>query len=221
VRKPPLKKLQTPKLFYKQYPYKLVFYTKFANSFRGNDLAYIREMLDQYYNSIKQGHTKLYLRRWKDSVPVTTEDLAEVHAIYSALSIHTDYKIRVENNYITIYSVDKHWLYKLATNLEAQEWWEPLEYLEPGILIMGPKMKGWGYKITLGPRVPKSFYDWAINNTDKLKIGNKLQQYLKTRGFVDGYYFYVRNEKMLNLVSLVAGQGIQRVDKIVIDDQNA
>jgi len=31
----------------------------------------------------------------------------------------------------------------------------------------------------------------------------------------------VRNEKMLNLASLVLGQGIQRIDKIVIDDQNA
>lgn len=216
-----MNKFKTPKLFYKQYPYKLVFYTKFANSFRGNDLAYIREMLDQYYNSIKEGYTKLYLRRWKDQVPVTTEDLAEAHAIYSALSTNSEYRIRVENNYITIYSLDKRWLYKLATDLDVQEWWEPIEHLEPGILIMGPKMKGWEYKITLGPRVPKSFYNWANNNIDKLKIGKKLQQYLKNHGFVDGYYFYVRNEKMLNLVSLVLGTGMQRIDKIVIDDDSA
>lgn len=221
MRNKKLHTFKTPKLFFKCYPYKLVFYTKFANSFRGNDVGFIREMLDQYFNSLKEGQHKLYLRRWKDSVPVSTEDLAEVHAIYSALADRQDYRLRVENDFLTIYSIDREWLYQLAVDLDASEWWEPIEELEPGILIMGPKMKGWEYKITLGPRVPTAFYTWALNNIDKLKVGKKLQEYFKSNSFVDGYYFYVRNEKMLNLVSLVLGQGIQRIDKIVIDDRSA
>lgn len=216
-----MKRNKTPKLFFQEYPYKLVCYTKFANSFRGNDLAYIREMLDQFYNNVKSGNTDLYIRTWRSQIPVTIEDLDEVQTIYNTLSANTDYKLRVEQQWLAIYSKDKDWLYKLGLIVDAYEWWEPQTELEPNVIIMGPKMKGWEYKITLGRNIPTEFYTWALNNLDKLKVGNRLIKYFKNQTYVEGYYFYVRNEKMLNLVSLVLNQGIQRIDKIVIDDQNA
>jgi len=215
-----LNKYKTPKLFYKEYPYKAVFYTKFANSFRGNDLAYIREMLDRYYNSINNGE-QVFIRKWREQIRVTTADLSEVQTIYSTLSNKKDYKVRVEQSFLSIYSTQRYWLYNLASEIDAYEWWEPEFDLEPNVLIMGPKMKGWEYKITFSNNVPSNFGTWALANLDKLKIGNKLKDYLQKGQYIEGYYFYVRNEKMLNLASLVLGQGIQRIDKIVIDDQNA
>lgn len=164
----------------------------------------------------------MYVQRWREQIRVSPVEVAEAQRIYTALSKNKDYKLRVENNYITIYSKDKDWLYDLGKVLDAYEWWEPDTKLEPGILVMGPKMEGWGYKITLGLNVPDTFNKWAITNSDKIKIGNKLLSLLKSnQRHLSGYYFYVHNEKMLNLVSLVIGPGIQRIDKIVVDDRSA
>jgi hypothetical protein len=113
-------------------------------------------------------------------------------------------------------------LYDLGDVLNAQEWWEPDTKLEPGILVMGPKMEGWEYKITLGCNIPDGFYNWAVANADKLKVGNKLMSMIASRQRnLSGYYFYVHNDKMLNLVSLVIGPALQRVDKIVVDNESA
>lgn len=164
----------------------------------------------------------MYVQRWREQVRVSPIQVAEAQRIYTALSKNKDYKLRVENNYITIYSKDRDWLYDLGEVLDASEWWEPDIELEPGIVIMGPKMEGWGYKITLGLNVPDTFNKWAIANSNKIKIGNKLLSLLKSnQRHLSGYYFYVQNEKMLNLVSLVLASGIQRIDKIVVDDRSA
>lgn len=216
-----MNKYKTPKLFFSKYPYKLVFKTVFAHSFRGNDLIYIREMLDHYFLNLAEG-LPMYVQRWREQIRVSPVEVAEAQRIYTALSKNKDYKIRVENEFITIYSKERNWLYELGELLNAYEWWEPATKLEPGIVVMGPKMTGWEYKITLGLNIPDSFYNWAITNESKLKIGNKLMLMLtnKQRG-LSGYYFYVHNDKMLNLVSLVIGPGLQRVDKIVVDDWSA
>ena len=178
-------------------------------------------MLDHYFLHLAEGKP-MYVTLWREKIRVSPVQVAEAQRIYTALSKNKNYKLRVENGYITIYSSERDWLYDLGVLLDAQEWWEPDTKLEPGILVMGPKMEGWGYKVTLGLNVPESFHNWAITNTDKLKIGNKLMNMLinKQRG-LSGYYFYVRNDKMLNLVSLVIGPGLQRVDKIVVDDRSA
>ena len=216
-----MNKYKTPKLFFSKYPYKLVFKTVFAHSFRGNDLIYIREMLDHYFLHLAEGKP-MYVQLWREQTRVSPVQVAEAQRIYTALSKNKDYKLRVEQGYITIYSKERDWLYDLGDVLNAQEWWEPDTKLEPGILVMGPKMEGWEYKVTLGLNVPETFHNWAVANADKLKIGNKLMAMLTNKQrHLSGYYFYVHNDKMLNLVSLVIGPGLQRIDKIVVKDQSA
>ena len=165
----------------------------------------------------------MYIKKWREQIRVSPIQVAEAQRLYTALSKNKDYKLRVENESITVYSQERDWLYNLAVVLDVQEWWEPESELTPGVLIMGPKMTGWEYKVTLGIDVPSTFCQWAVANSDKLKIGNKLLQMLQSghRHYYSGYYFYVRNEKMLNLINLVIGSGIQRIDKIVVDDRSA
>lgn len=216
-----MNKYKTPKLFFNKYPYKLVFKTIFSNSFRGNDLIYIREMLDHYFLHLAEGKP-MYVQLWREQTRVSPVQVAEAQRIYTALSKNKEYKLRVEQGYITIYSKERDWLYDLGDVLNAQEWWEPDTKLEPGILVMGPKMEGWEYKITLGCNIPDGFYNWAVANADKLKVGNKLMSMIASRQRnLSGYYFYVHNDKMLNLVSLVIGPALQRVDKIVVDNESA
>lgn len=214
-------KCKTPKLFYKEYSYKLVICTKFADHFRGNDLGYVREILDHYFSNLKMGRD-IYITSWREVQTLTQKDLSQLSTIYQSLSQNSNYRLRAEGGFLVVYSKNRDWLYKLGTNVAAIEWWEPNQDLEPNVLIMGSKMKGWEYKITLGRNVPSDFYEWSLNNSEKLKIGKKLKSYLeRNTKYIEGYYFYVRNEKMLNLVCLVLGRGIQRIDKIIIDDQNA
>lgn len=167
----------------------------------------------------------MYLHVWRDKVRISAIEVVEAQKIYTELSKNKEYKLRIENQCITVYSKDRDWLYNLGCALDpaAYEWWEPQNNLEPNILIMSSKMKDWGYKITLGINVPQEFYSWAVTNSDKLKIGSKLLAMLRShrKQSLNGYYFYVRNDKMLNLVNLVIGSGIQRIDKIVVDDRSA
>lgn len=178
-------------------------------------------MLDHYFLHLAEGKP-MYVQLWREQTRVSPVQVAEAQRIYTALSKNKEYKLRVEQGYITIYSKERDWLYDLGDVLNAQEWWEPDTKLEPGILVMGPKMEGWEYKVTLGLNVPETFHNWAVANADKLKIGNKLMAMLTNKQrHLSGYYFYVHNDKMLNLVSLVIGPGLQRIDKIVVKDQSA
>ena len=215
-----MKKYNTPKLFYKLYPYKIQWYSYFSNYFRGDDLTYCREMLDHHHNQLDV-EKSITIVKWRETISIPVSDFNKAQKVYQSLSKQSKYKIRVEHPMLTIYSTDREWLYQLAKDINVDEWWETSLTLESNVLIMGYKMEGWGFKITLGPDISSDFYPWALINQDKLKIGNKLLKNIENnQRNLSGYYFYVRNEKMLSLASLVLGNGIQRVDKIVIDDQN-
>ena len=216
-----MKKYNTPKLFYKLYPYKIQWYSHFASYFRGDDLAYCREVLDQHHRQLKNNKV-ITIVKWRETVKIPITEFYKAQKVYQTLCRQSNYKIRVEHPMLTIYSTDRRWLYNLAKDIDADEWWEPSVDLQPDVLIMGPKMAGWEFKITLGGNVPAGCYDWAEANLDKLKIGNKLRRFINNRQrYLSGYYFYVRSEKMLSLATIVLGGGIQRIDKIVIEDTNA
>lgn len=217
-----MKKFSTPKLFYQKYPYKILWKSPLATYFRGSDLTYAREMLDHCQQQLEE-NGRIIINGWRNNFIVSREDLFGAHRVYSALSTtDAEYQLRIEGSSFVIYSSDREWLYNLGNYIGASEWWEPTCTLEPNTIIMGPLMQGWGYKITLGGKIPKDFYTWVTNNTHKLKIGNTLLKCIsKNYTYLDGYYFYVKDEKMLNLVSLVLGSGVRRVDKILVEDENA
>ena len=218
-----LKRYDTNSLFYGKYPYKLTLHTPLANWFRGGDLPYIRDTLDELQHQYNQNN-KLTIKFWNREVTVKTSDLYYAQKVYSHLCIGKSYRLRVEGHYLAIYSDDKTWLENVLDSISpvATEWWEPTSLLQPNTILMSPKMKGWEYKVTLGSNVPQDFYRWALNNLDKIKIGPTFKDSL-LRGYtyMSGYYFYVRNDRVLNLVSLVLGNGITKIDKIIIEDKNA
>ena len=59
------------------------------------------------------------------------------------------------------------------------------------------------------------FANWAKNNTKQVKIGPVLMKSLETNGYVSDLYFYARDEKTLQLCSLMLSN-IRRVDKLVV-----
>ena len=51
--------------------------------------------------------------------------------------------------------------------------------------------------------------------TDKSKIGPVALDCISKSGWYSGYYFYLRDEKLLSLIMLLVGNNIRRVDKLV------
>ena len=51
--------------------------------------------------------------------------------------------------------------------------------------------------------------------TSSLRLSFKFLQEVKNNGYVNGMYFYVRDEKVLQLVQLIIGGNIKRVDKFI------
>jgi hypothetical protein len=218
-----LKKFDANKLFYGKYPYKLSLSTPLANWFRGGDLPYIRDTLDELQHQYNQNN-RLVLHLWNRVVYIKTSDLYYAQKVYSHLCTGDSYRLRVEGRSLDVYSDNKDWLENLLLSVDpiASEWWEPKHILQPNTIIMGPSMKGWEYRITMGSDIPAEFYAWMLNNLDKVKVGPKFKDAL-LRGYryMYGYYFYVKNDRILSLVSLVLGKGISKIDKIVIEDKNA
>lgn len=215
----------TPKLFYGKYPYKLTFRSLLANNYRGGDLSNIRQVLDglqlQYVAS-----RQMTIQTWRHYESVTPADLHLNQKVFRSLVDNQgDFKIRVEARVVQIYSESRQWLHDLGTSIQAHQFWEPQGSLKPNEVIMTDIMSDWGYRITLGREVPKEFRAWAKNNFNKIKCGPRFTEELLGHDayalYLNNLYFYVKNEKMLNLVTLVAGNGIVRVDKIIIAKQNA
>lgn len=214
---------ESQKLFYNRFPYKLVWKSPISNWFRGGDLKSIRRTLDHLQRQYKE-RKRIHLLLWSREVDVKIQELHEAQRVFNALSQQSDYRIRVEGTDVGIYSAHRDWLWELSEQVRshAVEWWEPKSLLQPNTLLAGPGLKGWEYKITLGAKVPREFNTWARNNLDKLRMGPTLKKTItEDKRYLLGYYFYVKNEKMLNLAALVLGAGISRIDKIIVEDNNA
>lgn len=218
-----MKRYNTPKLFYGKYCYKLIVRSPIANWFRSGDLSVIRETIDGLQQQYKE-KKRIHIQTWLRTIDVSLQDLHDAQKIYTAISKQDDFRIRIEGFTIGLFSNDRDWLENLSKSISrsVEEWWEPSIVLQPNTLVMSPTMKDWGYKITLGSDVPAGFFKWFELNQDKIKAGNTLRSNINHgQTYLSGYYFYVKNEKVLNLVTLVLGPSIQRIDKIVVDNKNA
>ena len=60
-----------------------------------------------------------------------------------------------------------------------------------------------------------NFYKWLSNNDDKVKIGDTCLESIKNGNYVRGFYFYIRDDKVLSLIHLMISGGIARIDNLV------
>lgn len=164
----------------------------------------------------------MVLMYWGGPVSISVQNLHQAQLVFTAISKNPN-KIRVEGRFLQLYSEHKDWLEQLAKQIDVYEWCEPEGLLQPNTVVMGESMTGWEYRITLGRNIPDSFCKWALNNIDKIKCGDKFKKALDDNltHYLTDLYFYVRNDKMLNLATLVLGSSITQIDKIIIEDKNA
>jgi len=223
-----VKLCETKKLHYGEYLYKLVLHNRLNNIFRTvnqkkGSLSYAKEKLDAYTEKLTQGQPlEEIIFRTTREIPV--EHFFDAKNLYKILKESKGYKIRVQPwSTITIYSNNKELLLKIADTMKvsAREFWEPdiksLDLLlgERNIIISETPVD-LNYKVTFGKNpVNPDFAKWLRANTDKSKVGTITLETIEAGGYLDGLYFYIRDEKVLNLISMLAGNNIRRIDKLV------
>lgn len=208
-----MKKFETLKLFYDEYPYKIVIYNSLSYIFRDKNLPYAKNVLDslQYKYEKKE---PLTLEQFKRILPIDTEVFFEAKNLFIELSGRTDYKLRIQNPYMQVYSLDYDWLMYLSKKIKSTtEFWEPTCLLEKGTILV-PHHKGYDYKVTLDSDVNPELATWILNNPGKVKAGKVCLDTIKRQGYTRGLYLYVRDERVLQLLSLFTGK-TQRIDKLV------
>ena len=207
---------ETVKLFYNEYTCKLVVRNRLANLFREKQYANAKLQLDILQSDFENGKP-LQLTRHRRIEPIDTVDLQDAQVLFNSLSQNNNHKVRIEAPKIQVYSNDKEWIQRLAYKLKTcLEFWQPAEnnILTTNTVILSRKIP-YQFRVTLAARTNVEFSAWCDNNQDKVKIGTKCLKEIRKGGYTQGYYFYVRDEKVLNLLYLIIGNSIARIDKVM------
>jgi hypothetical protein len=215
-----LQKFETTKLFYGEYLYKLTIKNQLSTEFREKNLPNARRVLDNM-QQLFEDNQPLQISRGLRVSPLSKEHFSEATKLYTHFSKAQNYKLRVEQQYMNVYSNDISWLNTIiydigdSVNLISLHEPNPNYTLTPDTILVD-KSNGYQYKVTLGnDRGDETFGLWASNNPNLIKIGPKLQQELFDNGYVSGMYFYARDDRTLQLCNLML-TNIRRIDKLVV-----
>ena len=223
-----LKQYESSKLFYSEYLYKLVFRNELNAIFRSDlqkkeKLSYTRQQLDRLAEDYRNN---IPLRKiaWRTEIVVDTTDYLDAMILYTVLKNSNEYKLRIDpGSTITLFSNNKDFLINLSNSLSTQtvKFWEPnpnhIEILKSKTKIqivdkpLELPIKVW-FNST---RINQDFGNWIRANKDKCKIGTIALDSLENYGYMNGLYIYIRDEKVLSLVTLLAGSSIRSVEKLV------
>ena len=217
----PLLQFDTNKLFYNKFKHKLVIRNSLTYIFREKKYQESRVVLD-HLQHLYEENQPLQLKSHMRITSVSLPDFLECKTLLSLLQNHKeDYKLRVEHPNLNIYSNNLNWLLAITYKIQnCEEIWSPTssieKLLQPNIII-SKNPTNYPIKLTLGNNghIDPSFIQWAENNKKLIKIGNGLKEKILNSGYVSGMYFYVRDEKVLNLINLMISSAIVRIDKIL------
>lgn len=190
-----MKELETIKLWYNRYLYKVVIF---------DDINF------------KFGLNNWYISRRHQTNDKRNEllDLLENH----------DARTRNENGWVSVFTNDKELIKKLYNkfNDSIQEIWEPdpkkVHVLkQPNTIIVKDPARH-PIRVTLNDKkISSDFTRWISANTDKVTIGNTAFEAIKRGWMTGGLYFYLRDDKILGLVNLMISQNIRRIDRLVYE----
>ena len=223
-----LKQYESTKLFYSEYLYKLVFrnglHTIFRHELQKKEkLSYARRELDRLAEDYRNNQP-LVKNAFRTDIPVELDDYIDAMTVYSTLKHSDEYKLRIDPySTITLFSNNKEFLVDLGSKLNTTE----VSFYQPnpdhiGLLKSKTKIqivdKVPALPIRIwfnGIRIDKEFANWVRANQDKCKMGKIALDGLENYGYLNGLYMYLRDDKILNLVTLLAGQSIRSVEKLV------
>jgi len=217
-----LLKYETTKLFYNKYLYSLSVNSELTPIFRNKNFKYACTVLDKLQADFEAGRP-LIRSFGRYEAPILLEHFLDARTIYNELTRYKNsYLLRCENRHLNLYTNDISFLHKLSNKCKhAKSLYQPakkhLEFIKNNTNTIIVKNSKYGYKITFGSNlVPDTLGSWLEANRDKVKFSNMLLEDLKkNQKYMNGRYIYITNDKVLILFKILAGECIQRIDKLV------
>ena len=200
----------TTQLFYRKYQYKIVVVCPGAQLFR-NGL----EQALEHLTKVNLGRTD---SKWRTSHIKTQEDLDYSFKLHNALSAMTDFDVRVESPWISVYANDKKQIDKITRidNSRVKYICVPPNNitLDSNSIIM-PKMD-FEYRVTLGKtnQEHNAFIQWAETNK-KLKLTKSCKKELSKPLSWGGTHFYITGDNNLLMTKMHLGGSISKVERII------
>ena len=201
----------TTQLFYRKYHYKIVVVCPGAHLFRSG----LDQALD-HLTKVNIGRISSVLAR--TSHIKTQEDLDYAFKMHNALSAMTDFDVRVESPWISIYANDKKQIDKIAridNNRVKYVCTPPANVTLDSNSIIMPKMD-FEYRVTLGKtnQEHRAFIDWAETNK-KLKLTKSCKKELSKPLSWGGTHFYITGDNNLLMTKMHLGGSISKVERII------
>lgn len=218
---------RTTKLHYGKYLYKATFrndlsfcFASFRNSSKDR-LNFVRQTISELTDKL-DSNQKLEITVWRSKRTVSSVEYRYAKRILELLESHSDWRIRVEMaSYMTVYTSDDNLISELEKNCGANEIYKPEEGMENFLLLnidtaVINKPSKYEYRVYLkSNRNNQGLANWLKANSDKSQVGLTTLHNLEQGWHVSGNYFYVRDDRVLTMVRMVAGNSIRRVEKLI------
>jgi hypothetical protein len=224
-----LKFYETNKLFYNQYLYKINIWNELGFIFRTEfqkkgTLSYARKHIDILTESYR-ARLPLQLPRFRTFNIIREEHYLDAKHLYVCLRRDKhDHRVRVEYNGISIFTNDYELIEKISSGLRTNsiEVWKPNDSVKNELLlneniIISNTPTDWTIKVTFSNSRGDytGFANWIKANPSKIRIGDVALNALSKGWDVSGYYFFIQSEKLLNLIHIMIGTNIRRIERIV------
>jgi hypothetical protein len=209
----------TRKLFRNKYKYKIVLVCAGSQWFRSGDLDLIYEHLTRFIPTVNGEDTARHA--WLTKIK-SKEDLDFCFKLHKQLCKMSDFDLRVESPWLSIYTNEKADIDSLKKIEPAQVKYisKPAKniVLEQGVVIMSKTP--YEFKVTLGKTCQNfsAFVDWAEIHP-KVKMTKSCKKDLLQEKAWGGTHFYVTGEKNLLLAKMHLGGSINKIERIVKSDQ--
>lgn len=190
-----MKELETTKLWYNKYLYKVV----------------VRNQ-DAYRIGFASRYPGLRLKMNEE-----IEHLLE-------MIDEDDCRTRGEGGCISVFTNSKKLIDEIKATFQdtVEEVWQPdpakIHVLKQPNTILVKEAASHPIRVMLNDKkISGDFAQWISANPDKITIGNAAYRAIKRGWMTGGLYFYLRDDKILSLVNLMIWQNIRRVDRLVCE----
>jgi hypothetical protein len=200
----------TTQLFYRKYQYKIVVVCPGAQLFRNG--------LEQAFDQLTKINLESTASKWRTSHIKTQGDLDYAFKLHNVLSTMTDFDVRVESPWISIYGNNKKQIDKITKIDNDRVKYicvPPANVILDSNTIIMPKMN-FEYRVTLGKTNQEhgAFIQWAETNK-KLKLTKSCKKELSKPLSWGGTHFYITGDNNLLMTKMHLGGSISKVERII------
>jgi len=208
-----LLKQKTNKLFYSKWPYKISCFVQGAHLIRihGNGgLEYPDNIRSRHYDT---SNVIEFIKKFKELLQDSSVKRRIDHN-------HIDFYVLTEDKFQSLQIKLKKYIVGITEPDSVEQLQTLLENKKYTLCDKLPHKK-YRYKVTfkdMSPKIRNDLINWAEKyNNDDIYVPKSTKNHFKcVKHHYGAHYFYVKDSKMITLISLAAGGYIRRTDEYVI-----